>query len=493
MFRYSIKANLKNSMRKSLLIFTLSAVGCLPVLSIAQAETSVASTAITDEVFKLLQDNHVSSTSPQKLNDDAVKGMIAGLNDPYTVYFTPTEWTGFESSLEQNYVGIGVRLNSDAQGVYITEIFKGSPAESAGVKIGDYIAGVDGKTTKNLSVDKLIDSVLGEENTNVTITVTRNNKKIDLTMPRKRINLPVVTSKQFADGTGYIQLTSFSSDADELFAAQLKELRKKQIHSLIIDLRNNGGGLLDTASNIAKLFIKEGVLIHTNDRNHVDTPVKLQGGASVDFPVYVLVNENSASASEVLTGALQDYKIATVIGTQSYGKGSVQSIFPLSNGGMLKVTIEEYLTSLNHKVNKVGITPDIEAFGSVPQLITALQIAGMKDIKLTHDKNEIAVNQQVFSGEYFSIKTLKKQIYVPSRILAAMIQGKITWNATTKTVEISAANKKAVFPVSANGTPKGTLFEDGATYLDLASFSQKFPQLQWSMEKDLLTLQVKGN
>jgi carboxyl-terminal processing protease len=488
MLRQITKAKLQKSLRKSLLILTLSTVGCMPLLSIAHAETAASPTAITDEVFKLLQDNHVSSTSPGKLNDDAIKGMIAGLNDPYTVYFTPQEWAGFESSLEQNYVGIGVRLNTDAQGVYITEIFVGSPAEGAGIKVGDYITGVDGKTMKNVPVDKLIDSVLGEEGSNVTITITRNKKELNLTMPRKRINLPVVTSKQFTDGTGYIQLTSFSSDADELFAKELKQLQNSHIHSLIIDLRDNGGGLLDTAANIAKLFIKDGILIHTNDRNHIDSPIELKGGASVDFPVYVLVNENSASASEVLTGALQDYKIATVIGTQSYGKGSVQSIFPLSNGGYLKVTIEEYLTSLNHKVNKVGIKPDIEAIGSIPQLITALKTAGVQGIKLTQDKNELAINQQVFGGEYFSTKTVHNKIYVPSRILAAMIQGKLTWNATTKAVQVSAANKSAVFPAAA----PGTLVADGITYFQLASFSQKFPQLQWTSEKDLLTLQVKG-
>jgi carboxyl-terminal processing protease len=342
---------------------------------------------------------------------------------------------------------------------------------------------------KNVAVDKLIDSVLGEENTNVTITITRDHKEIDLTMNRKKINLPVVTSKQFADGTGYIQLSSFSSNADELFAAKLTELKQNHIHSLIIDLRNNGGGLLDTAANIAKLFIKDGILIHTNDRNHIDTPVTLQGGASVDFPVYVLVNENSASASEVLTGALQDYKIATVIGTKSFGKGSVQSIFPLSNGGVLKVTIEEYLTSNNHKVNKVGITPDIESKGSVPQLITALQTAGMHDITVTRDNNEMTINQQAFTGENYSIRSVNHKVYVPSRVLAAMIQGAVTWDASTKAVQIVAAQKNVVFPVSS----EGTLFDKGTAYLDLGIFSQKFPQLHWSMEKDLLTLQVKGN
>jgi carboxyl-terminal processing protease len=258
---------------------------------------------------------------------------------------------------------------------------------------------------------------------------------------------------------------------------------------LVIDLRDNGGGLLDTASNIAKLFIKEGVLIHTNDRNHIDTPIALQGGSSVDFPVFVLMNENSASASEVLAGALQDYNKATIIGTKSYGKGSVQSIFPLSNGGVLKVTIEEYLTPNNHKVNKVGITPDIESLGDIPQLLTALQAAGTHSFKLTHNHNEITLNDQVLTGENYTVRTLGNKTYVPSRVLAALIEGSVSWNGTSKEIQISASDKKEVFAIS----PEGALIEKGTTYLELNNFSSKFPQLHWSMEKDLLTLEVKGN
>jgi carboxyl-terminal processing protease len=489
-FMNKTAAAFRKSIRKGLLILTLSAVCVIPVSSLAfAADTPTAPTAIVDDVFKLLQDNHVSGVNPQKLSDDAIEGMIKGLNDPYTVYFNPKQWADFQNALEQNYVGIGVRLSTDDQGVYITEVFKGSPAASAGVQVGDYITAVNGKKMKGIKVDALIQSVLGQENTSVTITITRDHKDIDLTMLRKQIQLPVVSGKKFADGIGYIELSSFSSDADELFAAKLKELQLANIKSLIIDLRNNGGGLLDTAANIAKLFIKDGVLIHTSDRNHIDNPITLKGGASVDFPVYVLVNENSASASEVLSGALQDYKLATIIGSQSFGKGSVQSIFPLSNGGVVKVTIEEYLTPKNHKVNKVGITPDIEALGSIPQLLTAIQTAGTHDLKLTHDRNEITINQTAFPGSYYTVRTVGKKIFVPSRILAAMIQGTITWNGSTKAVQITQALNKGVFPV----TSGGILMDKGTTYLDLESFSRKFPQLLWSMDKDLLTLQVKGN
>jgi carboxyl-terminal processing protease len=456
----------------------------------AAADQKPSPTALVDDIFNLLQTNHVSGVTADKLSDNAIKGMISSLDDPYTVYMTAKEWTGFQSMLNHNYVGIGVRLGNDDQGVFIAEVFKGSPAEAAGVQAGDYITAVAGKSIKGTSSDDLISQILGDENTQVLITFTRDNQPIDLTVTRKQINLPVVTSKHFADGTGYIRLSSFSSDADELFAAQLQELKQAGIHSLIIDLRDNGGGLLDTAANIAKLFIKQGVLIHTSDRNKVDAPINLSGGSSVNFPVYVLVNENSASASEVLTGALQDYKLATVIGTKSFGKGSVQSIYPLSNGGVLKVTIEEYLTPNHNKVNKVGITPDVEAVSDVPQLLTALHAAGMQDITLTQDRYSITVNQQLFSEDYFSIKTVNHKKYVPSRVLAAMISGSIGWNKDTKAIEITDNQNKGVFTSSS----AGILIDKGTSYIDLDSFKLKFPQLEWHMDDNqVLTMHVKGN
>jgi carboxyl-terminal processing protease len=455
----------------------------------AAADAKPSPTALVDDIFNLLQSNHVSGVNAEKLSDNAIKGMISGLDDPYTVYMTAKEWTGFQNLLNHNYVGIGVRLGKDDKGVFIAEVFKGSPAEAAGVMAGDYITAVAGKSIKGISGDDLINQIMGDENTKVLITFARDNQPIDLTITRKQINLPVVTSKHFEDGTGYIRLSSFSSDADELFAAKLQELKQAGIHSLIIDLRDNGGGLLDSAANIAKLFIKDGVLIHTSDRNHVDAPITLTGGASVSFPVYVLVNENSASASEVLTGALQDYKLATVIGTKSYGKGSVQSIFPLSNGGVLKVTIEEYLTPNHRKVNKVGITPDVEAISDVPQLLTALHAAGMQDVTLTQDRYSIMINQQPFSEDYFSIKTVNQKKYVPSRVLAAMINGSIGWNKDTQAVEITDHQQKGVFPISS----AGILIENGTSYIDLDIFKLKFPQLESHIDQDVVTMHVKGN
>ncbi|MDB5054771.1 MAG: peptidase [Bacilli bacterium] len=477
------------NIRKKLVLTAILVLLSNAMTSIAAAEDKPNSSALVDEIFKIIQQNHVSGVDPQKLSENAIKGMIDGLDDPYTKYMTAKEWIDFQNLLQQNYVGIGVRLSVDDQGVFITEVFKGSPAITAGIQVGDYITAVEGKSMKGVKAEDLINQVLGAENTPVSLTITRNNQMINLTMVRKKISLPVVQGKRFDDGTGYIRLSSFSSDGDELFAAKLKELKQTNIHSLIIDLRDNGGGLLDTAANIAKLFIKDGVMIHTSDRNHVDDPITLHGGDSVSFPVFVLVNENSASASEVLTGALQDYKLATVIGTKSFGKGSVQSIMPLSNGGVLKVTIEEYLTPNKHKVNKVGITPDIEVKGDVPQLITAFHAAGMKDISLTRDHNDLTINQQLFTEDSFSVQTINHKSYVPSRVLTAMIDGKVEWNSDTQTVAVTAGSKSAEFPVS----PEGAILIKGTTFLDLDSFSSKFPQLEWKMESDQLTLHVKGN
>ena len=469
---------------RSCIVITLLTCLILPnITSPAAAEQSMEALEM-NEVYQLIQQFHVSGISEKKLSDKAIKAMVDALDDPYTRYLTKSEWQDFENALERNYVGIGVRLGMDDSGIYAAEIFKGSPAESADIQVGDYITAVEGKSTQGIYVEDLIARIVGEENTNVTITIKRNQVLLDKKMVRKRIMLPIVETHLFSEQTGYIRLSSFSNEADEQFAAKLSELRKSSIRSLIVDLRDNGGGLLETAQNIAKLFVKEGVLIHTDDRNHVDAPISFQGGSTVDFPVYILMNENSASASEVLSGALQDYKVATVIGTQSYGKGSVQQIYALSGGGRLKLTIEEYLTPLSRKVNKVGITPDIPVFGGVSQVLSALQIAGIHDITLTRDRNSLFINNQEFSADHFLIQTKDNQVYVPSRVLASMVEGKLTWDGETNSVEIVSDENKQVFPVSS----EGMMMVNGKTYISLDLFSKKFPQLEWTSKNDRLTL-----
>lgn len=439
------------------------------------------------EVLQLLEQNHVSKPNAEQLKDAAIRGMIQQLDDPYTQYFNAEEWKNFQNSLENNYVGIGVRVGEDSEGFYASEVFPNSPAAGQGLKRGDYITAVQGKSAKGMKVDDLTGAIKGKEGTSVTITVRSGTASREVTLQRKTIQIPIVTAKMIGR-IGYLELSTFSENADELFAERLKELKMKGMTALVVDLRDNGGGYLDSATNIGKHFIQEGAFIHTKDRNGTDNPIHITNGEQLDVPVYMLVNGNSASASEVLTGALQDYKAAKVIGTKTFGKGSVQSLVPLSTGGVLKVTIQEYLTPKQHKVNKVGITPDIEVKGDAAQLLTALNSAGLASLDVAMDSKALTVNGVDFP-DTFPVLSEQNKLYVPSRVLAAIVQGQLTWNGSTRGLDIASGAIKKTFVTESDGLKTA---KDGTTYIDLQRFQVSFPQFSWSGNAKRVELHYKA-
>lgn len=457
-----------------------------PAAFAAEPEGNGVSPAV-GEVLDLLSRVHVSGTDRSALEASAIKGMVDSLGDPYTQYMSAAEWSQFESSLEQRYVGIGVRLEQDERGFLVIEVFAGSPAEAAGMRAGDYIVAADGKSYTGKSMNELTAAIMGTADTKVDVTYARDGDTKTVSLTRKPVTIQTVSGSKMDGGAGYIRIDSFSSDADELFASKLDELEKQGIASLIVDLRGNPGGLLDSAANIAKRFIKEGVLIHTSDRNHADDPIRLAGGSTVAYPVTVLVNENSASASEVLSGALQDYRAASIVGTVTYGKGSVQTIYPITGGGMLKVTIEEYLTPNMRKVNKVGIKPDVEVTGEIAQTIKALHLSGVPDVTIRQQAGGIVVNGTSFL-ERLSVIRDKGRIYVPSRALAALVDADIVWNGEKKAVSINAGGFSASY---ATGDDSGK-FVDGTMYVALDAFSYAFDNVTWSDDAGVLTLRGVG-
>lgn len=311
------------------------------------------------------------------------------------------------------------------------------------------------------------------EGSKVKVTVARGDKELTVELTRKGVNVPEVYSNNFTNGVGYIQITDFSSDADEDFDKQLAALQAKGLKTLILDVRNNPGGLVDTAQNIAKHFVKDGVLIHTRDRDGVDDPVLIEGGSELSIPVYILANENSASASEVLSGALQDYNVAKVIGMQTYGKGSVQQLYQLDNNSALKVTIEEYLTPNKRKVNKVGITPDMKVDGPAAQFITALHTAGIPDVQVDISSHLVTFNGVEISSGFGNFHENGK-LFATSRGLAALVGATITWNDANHTVDISDSKGTHAIPVEADKL----IIENGTSYVNVDLFAQYFPQLQ---------------
>jgi carboxyl-terminal processing protease len=402
-----------------------------------------------------------------------MKAAIESLNDPYTEYFTEAEWNEFEDVLEQNYVGIGVRMEERNGRFMIVEVFENSPARKVGLHTNDEIVTVNGVGTKGLVLDDLLAKIKGPANTKVKIGILRSGKKIVFEMTRSKVQAPVVTSTRY-DTIGYLDISSFSTDAAFQFTTQLKQLEKQGIKGLVIDLRNNGGGILEVTRQIAANFIRNGTLIYVRDRNNTRKGMVITDGENRNYPVAVLVNEWSASASEVLAGALKDYRIAKLVGTTTFGKGSVQDVLQLDSGGYLKVTTQEYLTPKQNKVNKVGIQPDRKSENMTAQLINGLRIAGMKSFTLQFSEPEFYRINGINGADPVALYDSKKTNFVHAELLTALTgsfvsvnsKGQLTWTAGGPAVPLVL--------------PKATvLYQDKQWYLDINALSAKFPGVKW--------------
>jgi carboxyl-terminal processing protease len=460
-------------------------LGLLAVPALASAQQA-QSEAQYDEVRELIRQLHINGDNVG--DPGTIDGLLESLGDPYTEYFDEEEWKKFNDSLDLQYPGIGIRLGQDDTGFVVVQVFAGSPAEKAGLQRGDHITAVADQSAAGLTLDEVTKLIRGPDGSEVSIRVDRGGQQVDVKAKRGEVRLPVVEGGMLDGGFGYVKVASFSADADELFAAKLKELKDGGVKGLVIDLRDNPGGILDTAKHIAEQFIPSGVLIHTRDKNGLDDPVVIENGQSVAFPVVVLVNGNSASASEVLTAALQDHGKATAVGEKTYGKGSVQGLYELQSGGTLKVTVQEYLSPNKRQVNHVGLTPDIEVEGYAAQLIAGLRTAGLDDLKLELPKWTVKLNGMEFFD--FSIPKLEKdgETYVPARVLAAMVGLPLVWNESLWGVEIGEGETKTVFDEQSGFTIDG-----GTGFIALGKFRERFPQLNASVEPDRIVLTVKGN
>jgi carboxyl-terminal processing protease len=439
------------------------------------------------EVQEILNRVHIGGSPKSSSDSDTIDDMIKSLDDPYTDYFDEEEWTSFQNSLDLNYAGIGMRLGQDENGFIAVEIFRGSPAEAAGLQRGDYIVAIGDKPTADMKIEQVTGLIRGAEDTEIAIKVKRGDTEIDVLPRRGQIHLPVVSGGMMESGIGYISIDSFSDDADERFAAILNVLKTGGAKGLIVDLRDNPGGILETAKHIAEQFIPEGILIHTRDKNGSDRPVPIENGRTVTFPVVLLVNENSASASEVLTAALQDYDKAIAVGAKTYGKGSVQALYELNSGGVLKVTVEEYLSPNKREVNKVGLMPDVPTEGTVPQLLIGLHKAGAEQIRVEMERHLYRVNGFEFYDAATPVLSVDGALYMPARVLAAAVGEQLEWNDSVQGVVIGKDSSAATFD-----SASGFLIEGGTGFIELSRFKERFPQTEWTSEPGKTVLTVKG-
>lgn len=296
----------------------------------------------------------------QTLDPDALlKGQVGGLGDPYTELMDPAEAAAFEEQLAGEYVGIGVVISSSKKvdAIEIVRVFSGTPAEEAGLKAGDIIDAIDGKSARGLALEDVSLKVKGKAGTSVSLTVERSGELVTHLIVRRRVELPVVESR-FVDGTiGYISVSSFSSGVAEKFARALQDIRLQTVDGLVIDVRDNGGGYLNECLEMLSNFVANGTALWTREAGGQVNPVNVSG-TTVPFPTVVLVNGNSASASEIFAAAMQENRTATIVGTTTFGKGLIQRSWNLTGGYVLKVTVQEYLTPNKNVIQNNGLKPD---------------------------------------------------------------------------------------------------------------------------------------
>lgn len=306
--------------------------------------------------------DYLGEIDENKILESTVKGYVAGLEDEYSEYFTKEELEEYKSNnIEGAYVGIGVYIIQDVENNAIRVIapISESPAEEAGIRPGDYIVKIDGEEVTGEDIEEASNKMKGEEGSKVKLQILRGEETIDLEVERKNVKVNHVESEIYEDKIGYLKIASFDENCSVEFEEKLEELQSKNIESLIIDLRNNGGGIVDEALSIADLFTdKDATLLITKDKEGNEEIRKSKTDKKLDLPVIVLTNENTASASELLVGVLKDYNIATSVGTVTFGKGVIQELLTLPDESGLKITTNEYYTPNGNKINKIGIEPD---------------------------------------------------------------------------------------------------------------------------------------
>lgn len=344
----------------------------------------------------LIDNYYLDGTDKISFADGIYKGFISSLEDPYSTYYTKEEYNALIESSSGKYCGIGATVNQNVKTGVITIVkpFENSPAYKAGILPGDIIYKVNGEEVTGVDLSEVVSRMKGIEGTTVDITIVREDetKPLEFTITRKEIEVPTIESKMLEDNIGYITISEFDEITVEQFIAAVDSLEAKGMKGLVVDVRNNPGGLLDSVVKILDRLLPPELIVYTEDKNNHREEEKAVDKKQINVPMAVLINGNSASASEIFAGTLQDYKTATIIGTTSFGKGIVQKVIPLSDGTAVKLTISKYYTPKGRNIHGTGIAPDIEV---------------ELDEKL---KNEITIPIEKDNQLQKAISTLKEQM-----------------------------------------------------------------------------------
>lgn len=315
------------------------------------------------EIEENIEDYYLNETDQENIEDMMYKGLVAGLDDPYSVYYTKEEYQKLMESNDGTYVGIGAVFsqNMETGAISVTKVYKDSPSYAAGLQVGDELYEVEGESVAGTELSSVVANIKGkEEGSQVELTVIRNGENVTLNITLQQIEIPTVSCELLEDNIGYIKIEEFDKVTYNQFMLYLEQLTAEGMEGLIIDLRDNPGGLLGTVNEILDQILPEGLIVYTEDKYGNRNEYYSDEEHKLQIPMVVLINGNSASASEIFAGAMKDYNYAKLVGTTTYGKGVVQKIIELEDGTAMKLTISKYYTPNGNNIHGTGIEPDVE-------------------------------------------------------------------------------------------------------------------------------------
>lgn len=326
--------------------------------SVVNSETLSKMAAIEETINRNF---YLKDMTEEELQTGIYNGMVKALDDKYAAYYTAEELMAQLEKNEGVYYGIGayVMMDAETQTPYISGVIEGTPAEEAGLRMGDIIYAVEGTATFQMALEEVTGLIKGEEGTAVTLTIVRDGKAFEQDVVRRKVNNPTVSSRMLDEEIGYIGITEFKDITVDQFTEAYAVIRGSGAKALVLDLRGNPGGLLDAVVSIGQQILPEGLIVYTEDKSGERVEYTCDGKREIQMPMVVLVNGGSASAAEVLTGAIKDYGVGTVMGTTTYGKGIVQKIIALSDGSAVKLTTSGYFTPKGNNIHGKGIEPDV--------------------------------------------------------------------------------------------------------------------------------------
>ncbi|MFQ9509572.1 MAG: S41 family peptidase [Lachnospiraceae bacterium] len=329
-------------------------------------QTSVVNAQVETKIKNLeniIHEKYLFDIDESQMEDGIYKGLLSSLGDPYSVYYNKEEYQALMESTSGTYCGIGVLVSQNRETGVITVVkpFEGGPGYEAGILPGDILYKVAGEEVSGIDVSKVVANIKGEEGTSVDITVYRSgeDKYIDFTLQRRSIEVPTVAHQMLEDKIGYIQITEFDSVTYDQYMEAFNDLQDQGMEGLIVDLRDNPGGLVDVTVKILDEMLPEGKIVYTEDKNGDGNTWTSDAEHSFDKPLVVLVNGNSASASEIFSGAVKDYGVGTLVGTKTFGKGIVQVVMGMEDGTAIKLTVSRYFTPNGICIHETGIEPDV--------------------------------------------------------------------------------------------------------------------------------------